>query len=117
MPPRSAADVFDDHLQLRAAGDTEADLARNYAEDVVLLCSYGVLHGIEAIRESADRLDRQLPESQFTYITRYVDGEYAFLEWQAESAESIVDDGADSFVIRDGLIVMQTIHYTVKPRP
>lgn len=26
-----------------------------------------------------------------------------------------VDDGADSFVVRDGRIVAQTIHYTVVP--
>jgi hypothetical protein len=28
----------------------------------------------------------------------------------------VIRDGADSYVIRDGKIVAQTIHYTVEPR-
>lgn len=34
---RSAEEVFEDHLRLRAAGDIEEDLRANYAVDVVLL--------------------------------------------------------------------------------
>ena len=41
MPKRSPREVLDDHLRLRAAGDIEADLARNYAPDVALLCECG----------------------------------------------------------------------------
>lgn len=115
MTGRSTADVFNDHLQLRAAGDLETDLRRNYAEDVVVLCSSGVLHGLDGMRKSAGRLDEQLPDAEFSYVTREVYGEYAFLEWQATSDLATVEDGADSFVIRDGLIRMQTIHYTLKP--
>lgn len=38
-------------------------------------------------------------------------GEYAFLEWSADG-KSEVHDGADCYVVREGLIVMQTIHST-----
>jgi hypothetical protein len=38
-----------------------------------------------------------------------------FLEWTARSDEAKIEDGADSFCIRDGRIVAQTIHYTVQP--
>jgi hypothetical protein len=40
----------------------------------------------------------------------------AFLEWTATCATARVRDGADSFWIRGGRIVAQTIHYTVEPR-
>ena len=39
----------------------------------------------------------------------------AFLEWTASGPTARVRDGADSFVIRDGQIVVETIHYTVEP--
>ena len=42
---RSPQEVFGSHLRFRAAGELEKDLAVNYAEDVVLLCEFGVLHG------------------------------------------------------------------------
>lgn len=46
MPSRSTREVLEDHLRLRREGDLEEDLARNYAEDVVLLCKHGVFKGV-----------------------------------------------------------------------
>ena len=56
----------------------------------------------------------KLPEATFEYRTRLVEGEMGFLEWSGRSASTLVDGGADSYLIRDGRIVAQTIHYTVK---
>jgi len=44
-----------------------------------------------------------------------VEGELGFLEWSARGSGAEVEDGADSYLIRDGRIVAQTIHYTVIP--
>ena len=112
---RSTADVFDDHLRRRAQGELKADLERNYADDVVLFCRHGIFHGRDEIRRSAHRLGMQIPDARFTYDSRLVEGEIAYLEWSAESPNAQVHDGADSFVIRDGLIRVQTIHYTPQP--
>ena len=40
--------------------------------------------------------------------------EYALLEWRADSDDNAVHDGVDSFVIRNGKIVMQAVHYTLR---
>ena len=56
-----------------------------------------------------------MPGATFEYTTQLVEGEVAFLEWTARSESVRVADGADSFFIRDGLVVAQTIHYTVEP--
>lgn len=56
----------------------------------------------------------KLPEATFEYRTRLVEGEMGFLEWSGRSASTLADDGADSYLIRDGRIVAQTIHYTVR---
>jgi hypothetical protein len=117
MPPkedrmmRPADEVFQDHLRLRSLGELEADLERNYADDIVVLCEFGALQGRAAIRKSAPRLGLQLPDAEFQFPTRLVRGEHAFLVWKARSQLFEVEDGADSFVIRDGGIVAQTIFY------
>ncbi|HZS02156.1 MAG TPA: nuclear transport factor 2 family protein [Chloroflexota bacterium] len=113
---RSTEEVFRDHLRLRAAHDLDADLQCNYAPDVVLLCRYGVFVGLDEVRESAARLHHQLPHARYEYLSCQTHGEYAFLEWRAESETCHVEDGADSYVIRGGRIVMQTIHYTLIPK-
>lgn len=111
---RAPREVLDDHLALAAAGDWETDLARNVAEDVVVLTGFGVFEGREQVRVLAELLDAQLPGGRFEYTTVVVRGEVGFLEWRAEADGARVRDGADSFVIRDGRIVAQTIHYTVE---
>lgn len=113
---RAAAEVFEDHLRLSQEGSIEDDLRRNYAEDLVVLCQLGVYHGHDGLRELSRRMKEELPKATFEYKTRHVAGELAFLEWTATSPKGVVRDGADSYVIRNGRIVAQTIHYTIRAK-
>jgi hypothetical protein len=72
-----------------------------------------MVRGHEGVRYSARRLRDQLPGAKFDFVTRLVAEGCAFLEWRAESDRFTVTDGADSFVFRDGKIVVQSIHYTL----
>jgi hypothetical protein len=74
----------------------------------------GVEHGHEGMRKSGRTLQQQMPGIRFEVVSLQIDGEYAYLEWRARSDHHVVSDGADSFVVRDGKIVMQTIHYTLQ---
>ena len=112
---RSPRQVLDDHLALAAAGDWVTDLERNVADDIVVLTGFGAFEGRDQVRVLAELLDAQLPNARFEYTTVALRGEVAFLEWRADADGARVRDGADSFVIRDGRIVAQTIHYTVDP--
>ena len=76
---RPAQEVFEDHLRLRSLGDLETDLERNYADDVIVLYELGALKGHAAIRRSAHRLGLQLPNAEFQFPTKLVQGEHAFL--------------------------------------
>ena len=58
----------------------------------------------------------ELPGAPYVYTNRLVEGRVAFLEWTAEADHSCASDGADLFLIEDGWIVAQTIHYTVDER-
>jgi hypothetical protein len=114
--PRSTAQVLEDHLRLRQAGQLDTDLEQNYGADVILLCERGPFQGRDAVRKSGEDLMAQLPNGRFQYFVKYVAGEYAYLQWTADSATNRVEDGADTFVIREGLIIMQSIFYRLKPR-
>jgi hypothetical protein len=113
---RSAADVLQDHLQQREAGKLEEDLRRNYATDVVLLSARGVLRGHEGVRASAAFLYEAAAGHEYCYHQTVVDDRIAMLEWSASGHETRIIDGVDSYLIEDGLIKAQTIHYRVRSR-
>ncbi len=115
MAERTTREVLEDHLHQAVAGDIETDLQRNYASDVVVLTGFGVFHGHEGLREANRLLQRQLPGARYRYRTRRDAGEIAFLEWSATADAARVDDGADTYHVRDGRIQVQTIHYTLTP--
>ncbi|MDX5438700.1 MAG: nuclear transport factor 2 family protein [Pontibacter sp.] len=110
---RTPRQVLEDHLVKSKQGTVEEDLKLNFSKDVVMLTTFGIYRGHEGMKQLADLLWEQLPEMTFTYENFLVEGEVGFLEWTADSKKAYVKDGADSYVVRDGLIVAQTIHYTV----
>jgi hypothetical protein len=114
---RSAEEVFDDHLALAAEHRFDEEIERNISPDCVILERRGIFHGREGARELARLLEEELPDAPYTYTNRLVAGRFAFLEWTAVAEHTQVRDGADSFVIENGWIVAQTIHYTVEPVP
>lgn len=60
-----------------------------------------------------DLLNKELPDASFEYKKFLVEDEVGFLEWSGDSKKAKVEDGADSYVVRNGLIIAQTIYYTV----
>jgi hypothetical protein len=114
---RTTTEVFEDHLAKRLAGDVEGDIKENYAKDVVFLTGTGAFHGHDGVRHSAAELSEHVTKNTlFEYRHTLVEGDYAFLEWTARAEDRVVGDGADSFVIKNGKIVLQTIHYSVDKR-
>lgn len=110
---RSAKEVLEDHLRLGREGTAEEDLPRNFSPELVVLARDGVHRGHEGLRRLAERLRREVPNMRIAYKTKVIEGEVGFLEWTARGDGAQIEDGADSYVIRSGLIVAQTIHYTV----
>lgn len=111
---RSTQEVFEDHLRLAQEGRVEEDLARNYAPDIKVLMNDGVHEGHHRVLALARRLEEEVPRARFHYNTRLVVGEIAYLEWTGDSEKTRVTDGADTFLIRDGKVQVQTIHYNVR---
>jgi hypothetical protein len=113
---RTTQEVFDDHLALMASGDPAADLARNYSDHSIVLTSMGVFRGQHGRRSLGDWIHTKVPFAELEIVTRLVSGEVAFLEWNARSRHTEITSGANSYLIRDGRILVQTVHFLVVPR-
>ena len=125
LSTRTGQEVLDDHLILTERFGVEEtwqriveeDIRRNVSEDMVILINRGTFRGHEGVRELARMLGEELPEQHaFEYTYRAVEGRMAYLEWAYEDANVRVRDGADSYLIEEGKIVAQTIHYTVEQK-
>jgi hypothetical protein len=57
-----------------------------------------------------------VPDAVWELKNQIFEGDVLFLEWVADSADSRVDDGVDTFVFRDGLISVQTVRYTARAK-
>jgi hypothetical protein len=111
---RSTEEVFRDHLALRSRGEVEQDIERNYDPDVTLIRGGTVYRGQDGVRECARQLRQDIGDAKATYKTARVEGDVAFLEWAIHDNGVVVEDGVDTFVIRNGRIVTNTVHYTVQ---
>lgn len=111
----SPNDVLADHLERSRTG-SEEDFLSSYREESFFIMPSGVRRGIDAIRGCYQQLKRDLPNARYTYQVTIVEENIGFLEWSADSDTNRVSDGADSYLIRDGYIHAQTIHYTLVPK-
>lgn len=111
---RSTREVLESHLAMRQAGDLECDLVDNYADDVVLRSwGEGVSHGHDGVRTLARVLRTYVESGSYTYHQLLTDRAYGMLRWTASYRNVRIDQGTDSFVVRNGRIVAQTIAYAV----
>ena len=56
------------------------------------------------------------PGASFSMRQRYVDGEYAYILWSAETADNSYEAATDTFVVRDGKIVAQSFAAKITPK-
>lgn len=80
LASRSAQEVFDDHLNLAQQGRFEEDIERNCSKNCIVLTNRGIYRGHDGIRQLAAMLQREIPDAEYNYINRLVDGRFAFLE-------------------------------------
>ncbi len=107
--------MLDDHLAMSLNGSVGDDIARNYAVDVAVVSNWAVEQGHDGVRKMAALLPSQLPKCTYAYKLRQVSAAIGMLQWTGHSPSGSVRDGVDSYVIRDGRIVAQTIFYTLTP--
>ena len=99
--------TYERHLQAVFKGDIDAILS-DYTGESVLYAPDGPIRGIEELREFFIPFMSNKPEGfpeSFEKIHEDVEGEIAYLVYKCEPA---IPMGMDTFIIRDGRIVLQT---------
>ena len=109
---KSTTDVIDHHLKAFGQRDLKGVLS-DYAPGVV-----GPLRGADAIRPLFQALIAEFgkPGATFGMKHQFVEGDYAYILWTAETAENVYELGTDTFVVRDGKIVAQSFTGKITPK-
>lgn len=110
-------DVIEHHLQSFSAGSLEGVLS-DYAPGAVLFTADQPLRGIDAIRPLFQALIAEFgkPGAAFHLQQQFVEGNYAYILWHAETADNVYELGTDTFVVRDGKIVAQSFTGKIIPK-
>jgi len=56
------------------------------------------------------------PGATFSMKQQFVEGDYAYILWTAETADNVYEVGTDTFVVRDDKIVVQPFTGKVTPK-
>ena len=118
MQVMSTDQVLDHHLQAFASGDVN-EILDDFTDDSVLIEPDGVLKGREAIRAAFEGLLSDLVKPgtyEFRLDTRYIEGEVAYIIWNATCRPADVVYASDTFFVRNGKIAVQTYAAKIEPK-
>jgi ketosteroid isomerase-like protein len=114
---KSTKDVIDHHLMAFAQHDLKSVLA-DYSQDAVFFTTQGTFQGPDAISPLFQAMIPEFakPGAVFTMKQQRIEGDYAYILWTAETADSVYELGTDTFVVRDGKIVAQSFTAKITPK-
>jgi ketosteroid isomerase-like protein len=110
-------DVLDHHLKCFGERNLEGILS-DYAPAAVLFTTDGPLRGVDAIRPLFQALIAEFgkPGAIFSMKQQFVEGDFAYILWTAETADNVYEMATDTFVVRDGKIVAQSFTGKITPK-
>ena len=110
-------DILDHHLKCFGTRDLEGILG-DYAPDAVMFCPDGIRKGPDARKDFFVKLLAEFskPGASMSMQQTFVEGDYAYIVWTAESAGNKYLMATDTFVIRDGKIVAQSFAAKVESK-
>lgn len=98
------------HMEAFNNGQLEPTIA-GYADTVVVITGAGITQGREAVRKLFTRILSAPPEKRphLTLKARYFTAEFGYINWSQNDGTPNEVQGSDSFVVRGGQIVAQTV--------
>src|ERR1700716_3215354 len=116
-PVSTTRAVLDHHLQCFGAADLEG-LLSDYAPDAVMFTQTGPLRGVDALKGLFTGFFAEFSKPTSAIDTKglTVDGDYAYTVWSADTADNVYELACDTFVVRDGMIVMQSYVAKITPK-
>jgi len=123
-PQMSTKEVLERHLKYFGDGDL-AGLLADYVPDTVVFRPNGfggpgggVAKGPTALRAvfSIVLAEFARPGTRFEMRQQAIEGDYGYIVWEAETAQNVYELGSDTFVVKDGKIVAQSIAAKIVPK-
>lgn len=113
----TTSDIVNQHLKSFGECDLNGVLA-DYASEAVLFTPGGPLRGPAAIEPFFRTLISEFskPGASFSLRQKHSDGDYAYILWNAETAENTYEAATDTFVVRNGKIMAQSFAAKVTPK-
>jgi ketosteroid isomerase-like protein len=110
-------DIVNQHLKCFAENNLDGVLA-DYSSDAVLFIPGGPLRGTAAIKTFFHGLMSEIskPGMTFSMQQQHADGDYAYILWNAETADNVYEAATDTFVVRNGKIVAQSFAAKITPK-
>ncbi len=105
----STEQQLDRHHDCIGRGDQDGIVA-DYSSVAVMFTPRGPVKGLAAIRSLFQSIFAEFgkPGTTFSLQLRSVDGDYAYILWRAETADNNYEAVADTFVMRNGQIVLHS---------
>ena len=113
----STKEIIDHHLKAFAEKDLKGVLS-DYAPGAVLFTTQGPLRGPDAIRPLFQTMLAEFakPGAAFSMKQQFIEGDYAYILWSAETADNVYELGTDTFVVQNGKIVAQSFTGKITPK-
>lgn len=106
--------IYNRHVKTLFDSDLDAVMA-DYSADAVLITAEKTYKGLKSIRGFFSNLIKNLvPSVKNFQHTPVVSGNYVLMQWDADFKDGTGMNGVDTFVIRDGKIVGQTVKFYEK---
>ena len=113
----STKTVVEHHLKCFGEGDLNGVLS-DYTPAAVIFTPNGPLRGVDEIRPMFQAMIAEFgkPGAAFHLKERFVQGDYAYILWTAETADNVYELATDTFVVRNGKIVAQSYASKMTPK-
>jgi hypothetical protein len=113
----STEETLAHHQESLETGDLDAIMS-DYTDDSVVITPDGALRGLPRIRQLFDKIVNEMlpPGSDHELLRQEIVGEVAYTVWRGESETFNILMGTDTFIIRDGTIVIQTFAAQIIPK-
>jgi hypothetical protein len=113
----STKEVLDHHLECFGKGDLQGILS-DYAPGAILFTPAGPLKGENAIRPLFQVMLAEFgkPGAAFNLKQHFIEADYAYIVWTAETADNVYELATDTFVVQGGKIVAQSYASKMTPK-
>jgi uncharacterized protein (TIGR02246 family) len=112
---RSVQETFETHLESLGTGDLEK-IAADYSDDCIQISNRQTRRGKDGVKEAFAQIFSDLAAAGevkgLEVPVRVYEDDVLYIEWWADLGDMRCD-GVDTFIFRDGQIVVQTVKYDI----